>query len=273
MKALHIALTTGQSPRQTAVLAGLRAKGVDVAETYNRGEIKSKSPDFAVCSGLNRLTHDCREECVRLGIPILIVELGYMKRAHSNADVDGYYQLGWNKLGWVPESAPPDRFEALDLEVKETRADGSVILVASQVGLDAQHQMRSQDLNQWLLTRSEAVSKSLGLPRLWRPHPRQTDQIPGGWAQHRVQWPAQVPLERALEKVAHVVTYNSTFGVDAMIQGVPVTCCPRAHYASAASANKEGRLAYLRRLAYAQWTLDEMRSGHALEYVLTQIPK
>lgn len=63
------------------------------------------------------------------------------------------------------------------------------------------------------------------------------------------------------------MTYNSTAGVEAILAGAPVWCDEGAHYAAVARATRPKRLAYLRRLAWAQWTCDELRDGSAWEFL------
>lgn len=271
MKAVSIELSTGRTPRVTALLEGVKNKGIELLTAGRPEEVARSGADFAVCSGMNRLSVAGRAECVKLGIPVLIVELGYLRRANNNRDLLGYYQLGWDRLCWTPETAASDRFDALGLTVTDA-AGGQAILVASQVGNDAQHRMTAAELNTWLRCESAIVAAELRQPRIWRPHPNQVDQVPSDWPAARVQLPAKVPLSQALNGISTVVTYNSTFGVDAMLQGVPVHSHPSAHYHRHAVADRPTRLAYLHRLAYAQWTLDEMRDGTALDFVLNHLP-
>ncbi|MCK5746427.1 MAG: hypothetical protein KAH44_09430, partial [Oricola sp.] len=67
-----------------------------------------------------------------------------------------------------------------------------------------------------------------------------------------------------------IVTINSNIGHEALINGVPVICDPGAPYAELANdCFSEGlfmpdaklRKKYFSRLAYGQWTLEEIRSG------------
>jgi hypothetical protein len=64
-----------------------------------------------------------------------------------------------------------------------------------------------------------------------------------------------------------------------LLAGVPVFCDPRAMYAQLANLDlaaleepffpsAEERWAYFARLAWAQWTLDELRTGAPLQFLL-----
>jgi capsule polysaccharide export protein KpsC/LpsZ len=150
------------------------------------------------------------------------------------------------------------------------------ILVAGQVGQDAQHNCSSAALGGWLVQRVLLLKREnptwADLPVVFRPHPHQaTTTLPGGLV-HQRQLPKQVPLADALDNAEVVVTYNSTLGIDAMLRGVPVLSHPCAHYHDHAVEDYGTRLKYLSRLAYAQWKLSEFESGEALEFLLRYRP-
>jgi capsule polysaccharide export protein KpsC/LpsZ len=199
------------------------------------------------------------------------------------AHKEGYNQAGWEQIGWVPPfDCPPDRFEALGLHLMEkrvgykqdTRVNNPVgsILVAGQVGQDAQHGCSSKELSAWLsrrLAKLQRADRSLSkAPVVFRPHPNQPKaELPQGVV-HQRQLPAQVSLTDAIDNARLVLTYNSTAGVDAMLRGVPVVSHQRAHYHKHAVEDYATRMRYLSRLAYAQWNLQEFESGEALDFLL-----
>lgn len=276
MKCLTIRSST-LLQRQSALEAAAKAAGWTVKELHHSPGRPTPEIDpdcqFAICSGLPARSAPAWTACQKLGIPLLIAELGYLKRANDSRDTDGYFQVGWNRIGWTPASAPADRFEALGLEVRDQELGaGNRILIAGQVGNDSQHRMSSRELNDWLCARGEVVAAQLRLPRWWRPHPRQPDSVPGTWSKARIQLPSRVPLAQAFDQVATVVTYNSTLGVDAMLNGTPVDSHPSAHYHAHAVTERATRMAYLHRLAYAQWNMAELEGGQALEFALAHRP-
>lgn len=228
--------------------------------------------EFAVCSGAHKSTLRGREACIKAGIPVLFVELGYLKRSYGSSDSSGYFQLGWNKLCSIPESVPGDRWDKLGIQVVEHAPPGAYVLTATQVGNDAQHNLSSKALEIWLTSKAAEIAGSRQLPAVWRQHPSQTYLRPERWPESRVQSPKKVPLGQALREADCVVTYNSTLGVDAMLYGLEVYSHPSAHYAGHAVRDLETRLRYLRRLAYAQWNFQELESGEGVEFVLTLKP-
>lgn len=259
-------------PRQAALLEGLQGYGVDLMEIREPGGTSHlpKGIDFAVAGGLRGISQ-LRQAAGRAGIPVLVVELGYLKRANDNRELEGYYQLGWDRLCDIPDSAPgSDRWERLELEVRDSRLTGDYLLLVDQVGGDTQHGLTSAQLRAWLLRNSELEAARQRLPRVWRPHPKQHLSCKALGGGVRFQDPIRVAVADALERAACVVTYNSTMGLEAVRLGVRTICHPSAHYAEVASGTTQERRAYLERVAYAQWTLEELRSGEAVRYALAR---
>lgn len=261
-------------PRQAAAEEGLNRCGVETIR-FSEPKGPARLPagiDFALAGGLHGINQLLAAASGR-ALPVLIVELGYMKRANNN-ETDGYYQLGWNKLCDIPAEVPSsDRWEALGLEVLDNKAGGEHILVAGQVGGDAQHGLPTPQLVKWLMRTSVELEKKTGLPRVWRPHPKQGNLKLTTETRIARQDPLRVPLESALDKAAHVVTFNSTLGVEALRRGIPVECDPGAHYARVAKADRSEREAFLKRVAYAQWLLSEIASGEAVRFCLGRMPR
>jgi hypothetical protein len=242
--------------RQQAVLDGCQALGYEIVELdsdIRPGNPILKKLSFAVCSGLRPNTANIQKILNIQRTPTLIVELGFLKRANNNGEKEGYFQLGWGRLCDIPAKAPADRWEALQLPLAETfQGIPEYVLVADQVGFDAQHGLSSKELQRWLVNKSAAHKREIRRPMIWRPHPNQIASRPENWSLRMVQNPRLVSLESALSKAAAVITYNSTLGIDAMLQAIPVYCHVKAHYAEAAKGNYTQRLAYMQRLAYAQ---------------------
>ncbi len=255
--------------------SGIRRKGYELVASGRHlsrlHETLSGEFDFAICSGMRQHTARARALCQERGIPVMIIELGYMNRANSNADSGGYFQLGWDQLCWVPLQAPSDRFDKLGLEVLPSRQGGSYILVASQVGGDAQHGMTALTLDKWLANKAMELHRKVKKPIVWRQHPAVAHARPRVSITYKQQNPKIVKLGAALAEASHVVTYNSTLGVEALRLGVPIVCSSKAHYSDCANGDVETRKSYLSRLAYAQWLLPEIESGEAVEYLLGEL--
>ena len=76
-----------------------------------------------------------------------------------------------------------------------------------------------------------------------------------------------VPLEDDLRHCGKVVTWGSGAAVKALALGVPVVSY-LPNWVAEQDNTEAGRLAMFRRLAWAQWRLEEIASGAAFDYLL-----
>lgn len=261
--------------RFDAVVEGVRKIGMEPV-VWKGKHTPLGGVRFGIIRGMRRSSELMREAMTAVGIPWLVSDLGYLKRT-KYADVMGdgyYYQLGWHHIGWTPGfDVPGDRFERLGIPaaVERPNVNRNEVLIAGQMAMDAQHNLSAMALCHWLTTAWERQLPTLpsSCVPVYRPHPRDTTGIKPSISGIRVD---RGDGSKALERARMVITYNSTFGVEAMLQAVPVVCVKQAHYREHCNLPYEGRLAYLHKLAYAQWTLDEFRDGTALGFLLGCIP-
>lgn len=216
------------------------------------------------------------------GAANIFVELGYLRRANSLDVETAYYQASIGHTCWLPPvPCAMDRFEALGmpLETRRTtrgrprKSAGSVLLLG-QVPGDGQHGLKQQPLADWYANAVATIRANTDRPIVFRPHPKAAalDLCPDADQQ---QSPT-VPLADAFRDAHCAVTYNSTAGTEAMLAGVPVVCAPVSMYAPWAETDLAAvespavgdREDYFARLAYAQWTREEMRSGEAFRFLL-----
>lgn len=103
--------------------------------------------------------------------------------------------------------------------------------------------------------------------------------MPAAWAQDaarrhgaRIRWhpgrrPETVPLEQDLTNVRGVVTWGSGAAIKALIWGIPVVS-EMPNWIGQQDNTEAGRLAMLRRLAWAQAEIHEIESGDAIRNLL-----
>lgn len=240
---------------------GLRAASLPFKYRNHNHFTKDQTEAFdaVVVSGLRAQGKDILEAYSALNIPVIVIDYGYMDRVFGVGTWStGHWQLGLNRLGWVPPfKCPSDRFDALNITLKSPR-DGEVIIVCGQHAGDPSHGMDSKGISDWA-TKAIQEMKVYGMPVLWRPHPDSPDvKATGhdGLSRGEMDW----------SKVHAIRCINSNIGHEAIIEGVKVYADDTAPYAGI-----EDRYEYFCRLAYAQWTLDEMRSGEAIEFIFKTI--
>lgn len=95
---------------------------------------------------------------------------------------------------------------------------------------------------------------------------------------HPLEKAGQPPIEQALVGVRFGVTYNSNSAVNAVLAGVPMVVCDEGSMAWEVAAHSLGsvprevdRSDWAARLAWKQWTIDEMRSGQCWDRVSEKV--
>lgn len=209
------------------------------------------------------------------GVPVLTVDLpplrvGELEKAQR--------ALWLNDVNWMPPCpCPPDRLQRLGLSFNERRTDGSAgVLVIGQTEDDAAHGMDAVALREWAKSTARAVGEFYRA--VWRPHPQCYFSLNGFELNDE-------PIDDALARDWRaVVTFNSTVGLRAILAGIPVFCSPSCFYAELGMTSLAGlpepsfppisRLTqFFSRLAYVQWTFDELASGEAIRFVVEHIQK
>jgi hypothetical protein len=226
--------------------------------------------------------HDlaCRVE--KAGGTVLVAENGYLGRGGSvpKWDVhprgprpDGYYALaigGHNGSGtW--KSGGPERWERLGIELKPWRTEGGHVLICPSRSFGRPDTTMPAT---WV----ERIAAEL---RKYTKREIRIRKHPGNNAPER-------PLAEDLKDAWAVVIWASSAGVHALIAGIPVVCmapwwiCKNAaiddiHQVDAFDLSQpwermgaDGtRLEAMQRLAWAQWTIEEIAGGEPFRYLLS----
>ncbi len=208
------------------------------------------------------------------GKRVLVMERGYI------GDRFHWTSLGWDGLNgrarWPQIDDGGERFRQhfADLMKPERLTPGSYALVMGQVPGDAS--LAGVDITQFYKTASKALAERFGARICFRPHPVQVERghAPGPFMHGMTVHDGD--LEEALRGAACAVGWNSNSLTDAVMAGVPVTAMD--HGAMAWPVVGHGlteppvlrdREAWSHRMAWTQWTPDEITSGAAWEVVAT----
>ncbi|MCL8385277.1 hypothetical protein [Xanthobacter aminoxidans] len=169
-----------------------------------------------------------------------------------------------------PASCPPDRFETLGLSVAPWRTDGEALVVAGQVADD--YSLDGIDIDEWAVHVVRHL-KSAGYANVvFRPHPLGD---PGAVNSMQAVCGVEISSESLdvdLQRAGHWISYSSGSAIDAVLAGVPSLTLSRFNFAWEVSRHSirhvnhpifPDRMEWLSRLAYAQWSDDEIRLGLA----------
>ncbi len=237
-----------QRAHAEAMAAGLAAHGVAAKVTHRT---VPGAAETVICWGW-RMGQAHREA----GADVLVMERGYI------GDRFAWTSLGWNGLNGyatAPARDDPARLaEHFPDALKPEDPAGGYVLIAGQVPGDMS--LRGQDLNPWYRAKAREY-RDAGKLVFFRPHPLASRRGP---VPTLADAPAlAAPLDKALQGAELVVTYNSNTAVDAVLAG------KRVHVEDPGSMawNVVDRLQWAARLAWRQFTLQEIRSGFAWEVI------
>lgn len=232
--------------------------------------------DVVAVPGLRGRCRDIRDAYQAKGIPVVVIDLGHLRR-----DLE-YRQVGLNRLAWIPPfTCKDDRWKALGL-VNRTRENkkGKYILFVGQVPDDASHGLGTNGYFKWVQETADAIREETDLPIRFRPHPDFYVAVRSalGGIFNEVS-PQNTPLEDDLRSARCVVTFCSTTGIEALMQGIPVVCDKSAPYSAFAHTSVRGIAdmeppsemdvqQFLNRMSYGQWTLKELSEGLAADFIL-----
>lgn len=212
------------------------------------------------------------------GVPVLTVDLPPLR---IGTMADDYRALWLDWVNWLPgDNCPSDRltrlFSHYRIQFERRRNAGERVLLCGQCAEDAAHGLGALELRDWFQLLADTIAEFNAL--VWRPHPRDRFKLNG----FPMSDPDQ-PIAEVLREDWHAVaTLNSTSGLEAILNGLPVFCSTESFYGDIANTNLAtlqnpwwpglGRRAqWFARLAYSQWTFGELASGEAIRYALGQI--
>lgn len=248
-----------------AFMEGLACLALPYKERHHNGFApRGQTEDFCpvVVTGLRAEGSIIRTAYNELGVPCVVIDYGYLSRVSGKATFQsGHWQIGIDRLGWVPQFAcPRDRLDALGVEFRD-RSEGQRIYVCGQHDGDPSHGLTRNGIVKWAMDTINDLRFLTKREIVWRSHPDSKIEI--GNVRNSTG-----PMD--WDDAHCIVTINSNIGHEALIRGVPVVCEGGAPYEELANdcfsealfmPDISTREQYFARLAYAQWTLEEMRAG------------
>lgn len=202
--------------------------------------------------------------------PILVMERGYL------GDRFSWTSLGWDGLnGRARFPSAQDGGERFwmnfgHLACEWERFDG-YWLIAGQVLGDMS--LANVNYLEWLKDMVDELDR-MGVDVRFRPHPeavRRGQQFPVP-----AYMVSKGTLEQDLSEATCVIAYNSNTTVDAVLAGIPAITVDEGAMAWDVTSHHVGqahvtpdRTEWFRRMAWRQWTIDEIQSGEAWEVVRT----
>lgn len=244
--------------RHEAIESGADSAGFHVKRAWSGEAIR---PSDVIC------TWNLHDAAIRqtvaqfraAGRPVVVFEEAYTRRlrpdlAHFAAALNGHNGAG----EWFPGG--PDRWFELRIKLKLWRATGRHVLVCSSRGMGAPTQSEPRG---WAEDVARRLKRRTDRPVRIRHHPGKTYR--------------DKPLEHDLEDCWAVVVWASNCATEALVRGIPVFY-EGPHIVTEGAAQRgierieapdlPERLPVLYRLAWAQWTMDEIAEGACHRHLL-----
>lgn len=271
MKRAFLNLRTEPPIRRESFRRGLAANGYDV-----RGGIPDHPEADTVLVLWNRYgdNHHFANRVEAAGGRVIVAENGYVGQGGSTPkfDLDGGMQpghyialalAGHNGSGrW--RCGEGSRWQALGVDLKPWRTTGEHILVCPNRSFGRPDLIMPTDWVQQVQRRLQGITdRQIKV----RAHP-------GTHAPRRL-------LQADLENCWAVVIWSSSSGLHALINGIPVIRLAPAWVAAGAAGtelesiedpHQPDRLPHLERMAWAQWTFDEIAGGEPFRRLLDPSP-
>lgn len=233
--------------------------------------------DVVVLFGVKaRVRH---EEFRAAGIQTIVLDKGYVRHAAPGGQkwceywrvaVNAHHPTGY----LMDQKQPHDRFNRLGLEMREWRRKGDTVIYAGSS--DKYHRFNGlEEANSYARSVVSKIRKLTNRAIIYRPKPSWKD------AQRIEGVTFSRPPERIHQTLvgAHVlVTNGSNACFEAVLAGVPTIVLGEAVAKPISStslkrierpqlAGMDERLQWAANLAYAQWTMPEMRSGECWSHI------
>jgi len=253
MKLCYLAMRVQQAHKREAIVEGFDALGY--RQVNHPDQLVGEEILYVTWNLHGKL--DQTSKIIAKGGIVIVCENPYIK-----ADVDGREYLamavnGHNGSGLIPQGEE-DRLSRFGINPKPWRDGGDHILVIGQRGIGSPT-MKSPP--NWGERIAETLERSQDLPVIHRPHPG------------RIQQTEQEPLEKQLAGAACIVMWASNCATTALLDGIPVFysaphCvlqkgCRQGLMVEEPLKSSVARKQAFWDLSYAQWNLDEIKSGEA----------
>ncbi len=241
MKTAYLGLREGLPYRREAFRAGLESLGYTVREC-----ITSKPEPGDLLCLWNRYgeKHLAALAFESMGLPVLVAENGYLGNEFAGKQWFALSRNQHNGAGTWPQGGP-ERWDSLGVTLQPWRESGETVILP-QRGIGPLGVAMPRD---WL-QRTEA--RLAGTSYRVRRHPGTRDCV---------------PLDVDLANAGRVVTWGSGAALKALLWGIPVES-DMPSWIGRCEATDASRLSMLRRMIWAQWTLEEISSGQAFRALL-----
>ena len=246
------------------------AGGVIPIEQY-----KAPDADVAVVIGVKSLTNKLVSEYKESGRKVIFIDKGHLRReAYWRVSISDFMPCSY----LMHTQCKDDRLNALSLDVKSMRTQGSHIVFA---GASAKYHICRglPDVTEYAQKIVHELQVKSSRLVVYRPKPSWLQAVPV--SDSFFSRPPRT-LEDEMKGAWALVTYASNAAVEAAVEGLPVVVLGDGvakvvgsdsidEIESVHIPSDEERWQWLCNVSYCQWTLSEFRSGEAWDTISDQV--
>lgn len=255
-----------------AMAAGIKETGdipIEIDQASYREPVAPVALFYGFIHNLPKIMRDYREQ----GLKAVYVDLGYWGRV-AGGRWSGYHKLSVNSRHPTEyfQARPKDNSRAAALRISPGpwRSGGRYILLAGMGDKAAEAEGMAPE--SWERSAIAEIRKYSDRPIVYRPKPSWKTARPIDGAEYS---PPTQDVTRVIRAAHAVVTHHSNVAVDGIVAGIPAFCWDGvAKPLSSQDISKietprrpEGRVQWVRDIAWVQWNILEMRRGRAWKYL------
>lgn len=212
-------------------------------------------------------------ECQNKNKPVVVLEVGGIKRNET-------FKVGINGVNreadFANENVAEERWKKFNIEMKPWKSTGDTIIICGQH--HKSHQWRNNpSMNVWFEQQINEIRKYTDRKILVRPHPRNPIGLDTTkWKNVSYNQPQRdhttiddTDFNKKLKNAWAVVNYSSNPAMQSVFNGVPVFVSEASlsydvgntTLANINNPSKPDRQTWANRLAYTEWTTEEIKQG------------
>ena len=229
--------------------------------------------------------HSVKQSIIKHHKDKLLIVLETPLLGRTITDRHEYHRVGLNHFmrglaDFNNKNSKPDRFNKLGLKIKPWRKKGDHVLIVGQNLFDAS--LFGLDFEWWVKNTIQHLRRNTDRPIVFRDHPENKNLMKNlidtyKWC--NVSYSKNEDIKEDFKKAHCTVSYTSGSSIDSILAGVPVIPCNEYNFVWPISSHsledienpKLGeREQLLYDLAYAQWSVEEIRQGKPWQHLISK---
>jgi len=241
----------------------------------NLNEYKEPISDVAIFYGLSEKAVKLKQDYEDLGLKTVYFDGGFWGRAKYAGDLNGHYKVSINSYQcehMIDVNVPQDRFNDSAIKTKPLkRTTDPILLIGVTIKSSVAYKI---EFESWEKEIIKQIRLYTDRPIIYRQKTSSEKKMSN--LGDRISHQNIETIDQALDNSSFLVTRHSNSAIDSLINGVPFYteyglaqkwATPIISIENPIFPSEEERQMILNRAAYSQWSIKEIRSGEAWNYL------